>query len=80
VDGGDSWKASSRLARMVGSRTTTSSAAATRSSARLKGWVTNTVGSPRLMIIARRRFSSSIGPSTKPSSSGAGSKSSLTSA
>jgi hypothetical protein len=38
------------------------------------GRVRKTVGSPRLMIIARRRFSSSRGPSTKPSSGGAASQ------
>ena len=41
--------------------------------AALIGRVTKVVGSPRDRIIARRRFSSSSGPRTKPSSSGAGS-------
>ena len=45
---------------------------------RLIGRVTKVEGSPRDRIIARRRFSSSSGPSTKPSSSGAGSQRSLT--
>ena len=43
----------------------------------LIGRVTKMVGSPSENSMARRRCSSSIGPSTKPSSSGAGSKSSL---
>ena len=42
--------------------------------ARLIGRVTNTEGSPFDISIARRRFSSIIGPSTKPSSIGAGEK------
>ena len=50
--------------------------ASTRSVA-LIGRVTNTAGSPRESSSARRRFSSIIGPSTKPSSSGAASQSSL---
>src|SRR5574337_1880636 len=40
--------------------------------ARLIGRVANTVGSPREISIARRRFSSSIGPSTNPSIIGTG--------
>jgi hypothetical protein len=39
--------------------------------------VKNTVGSPREVSSARRRFSSIIGPSTKPSSIGAGLQSSF---
>ena len=42
------------------------------------GRVKNTVASPRAINMARRRFSSISGPSTKPSSKGAGSKSCLT--
>ena len=42
------------------------------------GRVKNTVTSPRAISMARRRFSSVSGPSTKPSSMGAGSKSCLT--
>ena len=42
------------------------------------GRVKNTVTSPRAISMARRRFSSISGPSTKPSSKGAGSKSCLT--
>ena len=42
--------------------------------ARLIGRVTNTVGSPPDISMARRRFSSIIGPSTKPSSIGASGK------
>ena len=44
---------------------------------RLIGRVTNTDGSPREMVIALRKFSSSMGPSTNPSNSGAGSHRSL---
>ena len=40
--------------------------------------MTNTDGSPRESSIARRRFSSIIGPRMKPRISGAGSHSSLT--
>jgi hypothetical protein len=42
------------------------------------GRVRNTVGSPRAMSIAHRGFASISGPSTKASTSGAGSKSCLT--
>ena len=44
-------------------------------SVRLMGRVQKTAGSPRDSSSARLRFSSIIGPSTKPSSSGAGSTS-----
>ena len=43
------------------------------------GRVINTVGSPNEIIIARRRFSSIIGPRMNPSTMGAGSQSSLSS-
>ena len=43
------------------------------------GRVRNTVASPRAISMARRRFSSISGPSTKPRIIGAGSKSCLTS-
>ena len=50
------------------------------SSVALSGRVTNTDGSPREIVIARRRYSSISLPSTKPSSSGATSKPILISA
>ena len=43
------------------------------------GRVRNTVASPRAISMARRRFSSISGPSTKPRIIGAGSKSCFTS-
>ena len=41
------------------------------------GRVRKTIGSPREIVSARRRYSSISLPSTKPSSSGAGSQSSF---
>src|SRR5262249_22770015 len=72
-----SCSASSRVRRIAGAASTTSSPSATRRNARLIGSCTNTSGSPREINSARRRFSSIIGPSTKPRMSGAGSQSSL---
>ena len=46
----------------------------------LTGWVMKVSIDPREMMSARRRFSSISLPSTKPSSSGAGSKPNLISA
>ena len=42
------------------------------------GRVTNTMGSPREIVIARLKYSSISLPSTKPSSKGAGSQVSFT--
>ena len=67
-----------RVLRTFGSTMMSTSAAAISSMTSDSGRVKNTVGSPRESSNARRRFSSIIGPSTKPSSSGAGSHSSLT--
>ena len=64
----------SRRLRIVGRTATTSAATARARSAAEIGRVRNTDGSPREMMSARRRFSSSSGPRTKPSSSGAGSQ------
>ena len=47
---------------------------ATTNIPQLIGRVKNTDGSPREINMARRRFSSINGPSTKPSSSGPGSQ------
>lgn len=68
-----SWKISSRLRFRAGSTTTTRRAAATASRLAETGRVRKLVASPRESDIARRRFSSIIGPRMKPSSSGAGS-------
>ncbi|MNW17974.1 hypothetical protein D3C71_2173510 [compost metagenome] len=62
------------MALTLGRNTTTSTMAAMKSRVALIGRVTKVVGSPRDRIIARRRFSSSNGPRTKPSRSGAGSQ------
>ena len=50
-----SWNTSSRLARIAGSTARMIAASAARRSAAESGRVTKTVGSPREMIIARRR-------------------------
>ena len=71
--------ASSRLARSAGSAMTTSSASAANRKAAESGRVIKTIGSPNENIIARRRFSSIIGPRIYPSTMGAGSQSSLSS-
>src|SRR5439155_26832663 len=63
---GYSLSASSRLTRMAGTASTTKSPAANTRKARLIGSCRNTIGSPREIRRARRRFSSIIGPSTKP--------------
>src|SRR4029453_18086385 len=73
----DSWNASSRFLRNAGATISSNSSPAITSIASESGPVKNVVGSPRDSNIARRRFSSIIGPSTKPSSSGAGSHSSF---
>ena len=70
---GSSWNASSRFFRIFGSVITSTSRTAAISIAAEIGRVRNIVGSPRDRSIARRRFSSIIGPSTNPSRSGAGS-------
>ncbi len=72
-----SWNASSRFRLICGRATMTISAAAAISSPSDSGRVTNTVGSPRDSSMARRRFSSIIGPRMKPRISGAGSQRSL---
>ena len=56
--------ASSRLARSAGSAMATSSATAANRKAAEIGRMIKTIGSPNEIIIARRRFSSIIGPST----------------
>src|SRR3954447_14439173 len=73
----DSTKTSSRLRRSEGKTASTSRNAAVAISPADSGRVRNTVQSPREISSARRRFSSISGPSTIPSSSGAGSKSCL---
>ena len=72
-----SWNASSRFFAIFGLKTSTSRMAARISSTSDNGRVKNTVASPREMVRARRRYSSISLPSTKPSSSGAGSQSSF---
>src|SRR5207302_1034886 len=62
------------LLRTTGITMTTRIAAVAMTKARLIGWRTNTVASPPDISIERRRFSSIIGPSTKPSSMGASGK------
>src|SRR5262249_31331238 len=74
---GYSLSASSRLTRMAGTATTTKSPAANTRNAKLIGSCRKTIVSPREIRRARRRFSSIIGPSTKPRMSGAGSHSNL---
>ena len=63
---------------MAGNATMAISNAAAISNPADKGRVTKVEKSPRESSMARRRFSSIIGPSTNPSSSGAGSISSYT--
>ena len=58
-------------ARIEGSKASTSNTRARASSAAEIGRSRNTIGSPREITSARRRFSSISRPSTKPSSSGA---------
>src|SRR5271166_385963 len=69
--------ACSRPCRMFGSVTATSSAKARRRKPRLIGRRTKIDQSPSDRTMARRKYSSSIGPSTRPKRSGAGSQSSL---
>src|SRR6266481_3831563 len=73
----DSTNTSSRFLRSDGNSASTSRNAAVAISTAESGRVKNTVQSPREINSARRRFSSISGPSTIPSSSGAGSKSCL---
>src|SRR6266516_7192701 len=73
----DSTNTSSRFLRNDGNSASTSRKAAIAISAAESGRVRKTVQSPREINSARRRFSSISGPSTIPSSSGAGSKSCL---
>src|SRR3954451_3213183 len=73
----DSTNTSSRFFRSDGNTASTSRNAAIAISVAESGRVRNTVQSPREISSARRRFSSISGPSTIPSSSGAGSKSCL---
>ena len=72
-----STKASWRLDLMEGKATMMSSSSATASKLADKGRVTNTLQSPRDKSMARRRFSSIIGPKMKPNNKGAGSMPSL---
>ena len=74
---GYSTNTSSRLLRIIGRAAITSNAVATAISPAEIGRVRNTVASPRAINMARRRFSSINGPSTKASTSGAGSNSCL---
>jgi len=61
---------------MAGSATSTQSASAAINKPRLIGRSKKIAGSPLEIRMARRRFSSISGPSTKPRISGAGSQSS----
>src|SRR6201999_875233 len=70
---------SSRFLRIIGKSAMTIRIAAIASSTPEIGRGRKVVGSPRAISMARRRFSSISGPSTKPSSIGAGSKSVFTS-
>src|SRR2546423_7301915 len=65
--------ASWRLRRIVGNTISRNSTATSASSVALIGRRRKTEKSPSASSIARRKFSSSCGPSTRPSSSGAGS-------
>src|ERR1700694_3131146 len=73
----DSTNTSSRFLRSVGSSASTSRNAAVAISTADSGRGKKNVASPREISSARRRFSSISGPSTIPSSNGAGSKSCL---
>src|SRR5262245_32014936 len=69
---------SSRRLRIIGRAAIMSRPAAIAINVAEIGRVRNTVASPRAINIARRKFSSISGPSTKASTRGAGSKSCLT--
>jgi len=73
----DSTNTSSRFLRSDGNTASTSRKAAIAISTAESGRVRKTVQSPREINSARRRFYSINGPSTIPSSNGAGSKSCL---
>src|SRR3954468_17473253 len=73
----DSTNTSSRFLRSDGSTASTSRKAAIAINTADSGRVRKTDQSPREISNARRRFSSISGPSTIPSSNGAGSKSCL---
>src|SRR6185312_7086196 len=66
-----SWKASSRAFLMLGRAISTSRIAVAISRPRLIGLCRNTIGSPRDSSMARRKYSSICGPSTRPSRKGA---------
>src|SRR5262249_24528497 len=68
-----SWNTSSRLERIVGNATMMRSSSAAIKRPRLIGRCRKIIGSPPEMRMARRRFSSISGPSTKPRIIGAGS-------
>src|SRR5215216_3761288 len=70
---GNGYNASSLVLRKDGSKTSSNNASAAKNSPRLIGRLTKMIGSPPEISIELIRFSSRRGPSTKPSSRGAGS-------